>query len=293
MRPVAIGSTFPHVAKTMFTTTAGVKLLTSDDTLSNGFLSLGNMLPSSLEDCMGGLPSVEAGVLQAATINAQGADEIARIYHQYRVYAFRCILRLRNITPQVSNENAYTIPTHVIPNAATPTSNTHPGYAVPAHDHVHYAQQTIWVAIIPTTTSTSACTTWSEVVNHPFAIISKQKSGGVNSAWNFLKMPEIHIPSFVRTFNSEAPGTVGQELHKREFNQSGGIVGSDIWYQVYILDANSYSDVTDIEVEGTMYLQQKTLLYKSVSTSGSLMELLGDEGAGDYGDLQPNTVEQS
>lgn len=195
MRPVRIRSSFPAVALTVFDTIAGLMLKTTVDTLDKGYLHIGTMAPSSLEDCFYTCPAVEAGAIATSTINATGADNMMQVYKQYRIYEQELIIRWRNNTPQVSAEAAFTHPGYTTTGPDTGTSV--PTHTIPAHDHVHFAQQTLCLVIIPSTVDdVLPASDWAEVMHHPFAIISKQRLGGVNNTWNTLKVPAINTMAF-------------------------------------------------------------------------------------------------
>lgn len=285
-KPKYITSQFPTYGKTVFETTAPLQLNTSDDTLVDGFLYLGVATPTNLEDCFGTYPTVELGVLQDSTINSQGADTMMLIYKQYRVWESSLIIQWRNITPQVSNEAAYTHPGYTETGGPPSVIPTH---VIPAHDIVNFAQQSVMLLIIPNTSSTQPVATWREAVNHPFGFKSQQKRHGIDGGWNILKVPAINTIQFLKTFLHSVPSEEGEAIHVKNFTDpSSGTPGIDIFWHLYVLGNSSLHDTTDIEIEGNMFLQQKVLLYKHDQANSSLIGTLASEGAGDFGTLAAN-----
>lgn len=54
---------------------------------------------------------------------------------------------------------------------------------------------------------------------------------------------------------------------------------------MFVIDRTGLSVVADLEIEGTYYLRQKALLYKTSANEDDGFATMGDDGAQDLGDL--------
>lgn len=289
-RPQKIKSSFPMSALVTFDTIVGMQLNPAFDTLSDGYKTIGAMNLTSLEDLLYTTPAVEAGLIRTATVNATGADDMARIYKQYRVHTSQIIIRWRNNTPQATivgktdQDLGFGAGSETIDFTGTTES-------IPAHRLTHFAQQHITLAIIPTPEPLNPAATWSEVMHHPLAVFSKQRIGSIHNSWNTLKVPEINTSHFNRATIQLASNVDLDAVldHRKNFddNSGSGLDGAEVYLYFYMLDATGLSDTADIEIEGTYYIRQKCQLWKTDENGDSALDVIGQEGAHDFGDLQP------
>lgn len=253
-----IQANFPSLGRAWMHTVA---TLSEQDTLVNGFHSIGIVDLGDLNDPFATLPIVGLdGVVDASSLlQAGGHDTMDLIYNSYRVEA--SVLKMR-VVDDLQRVTTYASTNHTsATTAGTTTSDPHTPFILCA---------------IPSVEGASPADTWYKCMNHPLMIQSTVVQPDLNTSdIGYLTIEIPNHQEMMHAWSRQAGGEIGQEMSFTTM-AAGPQTGEQPLIHLFIctLDASS-DELTEVFIE--MDLWQDTTFGKFTADNTGLAVTLGQD----------------